>query len=82
MKLKIKYLPHLERSWLLFRDKGKHKQHAHFFTAKEAYCCRTLIDAGRYPTEKKYEIAMRRILTESEFKSLNKKPKCVRNNRP
>lgn len=80
MILTIKYLPHLERNWLLKRINGKYSQHAHFYTQKEAILCRTLIDNKRYPTNKKYWIAMKRILTEREFKNLNKKPKCVRRN--
>lgn len=52
MKLTIKHYPKLERPWLLKREHGDYDQHAHFYTEKEAKCCRRLIDQGRYPYEK------------------------------
>lgn len=73
MKLTIKHYPKLERPWLLKREHGDYDQHAHFYTEKEAKCCRRLIDQGRYPYEKKYKIAMKRLLSEEEFKALRKK---------
>ena len=73
MKLTIKKCINLERPWLLKREGGHYAQHAHFFTRKEAKCCRRLIDQQRYPYEKKYKIAMQRILDEEEFKALQKK---------
>ena len=75
MKLSIIYYPKMNRSWLLKREGGDYCQHAHFFTKKEALICRTLIDANKYPREKKYRVAMERILTKEEFKKLNKKPR-------
>lgn len=63
----------MDRPWLLKREGGKYEQHAHFFTKKEAIKCRQLIDNGRYPRNKKYKIAMQRLLTEEEFKKLDKK---------
>ncbi len=73
MKLSIKYTEHLERPWLLKREGGAYEQHAHFYTKKEAELCRHLIDIKKYPTNKKYKIAMQRLLSEEEFKKLNKK---------
>lgn len=73
MKLSIKYLPRLKRPWLLKREHGEYSQHAHFYTKKEAKCCRSLIDSNKYPVEKKYKIAMKRLLYEEEYKKLNKK---------
>lgn len=73
MKLTIKKCTNLERPWLLKRRGGDYDQHAHFFTRKEAECCRRLIDLKKYPYEKKYKIAMQRLLTEEEFKALDKK---------
>lgn len=79
MKLSIKYYPKMERAYLLKREHGEYSQHAHFYTRKEAIKCRNLIDSMTFPRDKKYVIAMKRILTESEFKALNKKPRyyCV-----
>lgn len=79
MKLSIKYYPKMERAYLLKREHGEYSQHAHFYTRKEAIKCRNLIDSMTFPRDKKYVIAMKRILTESEFKTLNKKPRyyCV-----
>lgn len=73
MKLSIYYYPKMNRAWLLKREQGSYAQHAHFYTKKEALECRKLIDCKRYPREDKYKIAMKRLLTEEEFKSLNKK---------
>lgn len=73
MKLSIIHYPKMEREWLLKREHGEYSQHAHFFTKKEAVQCRKLIDAMVYPRQKKFLIAMKRILTEEEFKMLNEK---------
>lgn len=75
MKLSIIYYPKMKRPWLLKREYGKYEQHAHFYTKKEATKCRILIDKQIYPREKKYLIAMKRILTEEEYKKLNKRPR-------
>lgn len=81
IKLSIKYLKGFERPWLLKRDRGKHKQHAHFYTKKDAVKVRNLIDCNKYPFCKEYKIAMQRILTEEEFKALNKKQRYINNNK-
>lgn len=73
MKLSIKHYPHMERCWLLKREHGDYSQHAHFYTKKEAMTCRRLIDCNRYPRDKKYRIAMQRLLTKEEYSNLNKK---------
>ena len=80
MKLSIIYLPNLHRPWLLKRERGDYSQHAHFFTKKEALCCRKLIDANKFPREEKYRIAMQRLLTDKEYKGLNKKPRFYKKN--
>lgn len=80
MKLYIVYLPNLHRPWLLRREHGEYCQHAHFFTKKEALCCRRLIDANKFPREEKYRIAMQRLLTKDEYKGLNKKPRFYKRN--
>lgn len=81
MKLSIIYYPKMERKWLLKREYGAYEQHCHFYTKKEALKCRRLIDANKYPRDKKYLIAMQRILTDDEFKSLNKKPMYININK-
>lgn len=43
-----------------------------FFTKKEAEKCRWLIDMNLYPYQRKYIIAMKRLLTDAEFKKLCK----------
>lgn len=65
----------MKRPWLLKREHGKYEQHAHFYTKKEATECRILIDKQIYPREDKYLIAMKRILTEEEYRKLNKRPR-------
>ena len=81
MKLSIIYYPKMDRPWLLKREHGEYSQHAHFYTKKEALCCRKLIDACKYPREEKYRIAMQRLLTDEEFKRLNKKERYFNQNR-
>ena len=74
MKLSIRYIPKCKnKPWLIKREYGKYSQHAHFNTKKEAKCCRHLIDTWQYPKNKKYKIAMKRILTEKEYKTLHNK---------
>ena len=74
MKLSIKFKPSCEeRPWLLKREGGEYEQHAHLKTKKDAIKIRNLIDIGKYPYCKDYKIAMQRILTEEEFKKLDKK---------
>lgn len=75
MKLSIYHYPKMERCWLLKREHGKYSQHAHFHTKKEALLCRKLITQKKYPRERKYKYAIQRILSEEEFKMLNKKQK-------
>ena len=73
MKLTIKYYPKLpKRKWMLIREGGAYEQHAHFLCKKDALNVRRLIDSNKYPYNKKYKLAMQRILTE-EFKKLRKK---------
>lgn len=80
MKLTIKYYPKLpKRKRMLIRENGAYDQHAHFLCKKDAENVRRLIDCGKYPYNKKYKIAMQRLLTEEEFKKLRKKPRyyCI-----
>lgn len=82
MKLTIKYYSKLpKRKWLLIREGGAYEQHAHFLRKKDAIKCRNLIDANKYPYNKKYKLAMKRILTEEEFKKLNKKQRYYNQNK-
>ena len=74
MKLDIKYKPTCkERPWLIVRAGGEYEQHAHMHTKKEAMLVRNIIDRWVYPYNKNLKIAVRRLLTEEEFKSLDKK---------
>lgn len=74
MKISIKYKPKCEeRPWLVVRVGGSYEQHAHLKTKTDALKVRNLIDVGKYPYCKDYKIAMQRLLTEEEFKKLDKK---------
>lgn len=74
MNLIIKFKPRCdERPWLIVREGGEYSQHAHLRTKKEALKVRNLIDRWVYPYNKNYKIAVQRLLTEEEFKSLDKK---------
>lgn len=74
MKLTIKYCPKLpKRKRILIREGGAYEHHAQFLCKKDALNVRRLIDSNKYPYNKKYKLAMKRILTEEEFKNLKKK---------
>lgn len=78
MKLIIKYKPKCEeRPWLVVRENGEYKQHAHLRTKQEALKVRNIIDRWVYPYNKNYKIAVKRLLTEEEFKSLDKKDRYI-----
>lgn len=81
MKLTILYLPKLKRPWLLKREHGDYKQHAHFFTKKDAEKVRKLIDSNKYPYCNEYQIAVKRILTKEEIKKLKKKQRYFNSNK-
>ncbi len=78
MKIIIKY-KHCceERPWLVVRENGEYKQHAHLRTKQEALKVRNIIDRWVYPYNKNYKIAVKRLLTEEEFKSLDKKDRYI-----
>lgn len=78
MKLSIKYKPKcFDRPWLIKREGGEYSQHAHLKSKKDAEKVRRLIDIGKYPYNKDFKIAMQRLLTEEEFKKLDKKSRYV-----
>lgn len=82
MRLSIKFKPRCdERPWLLVREGGDYSQHAHLKSKKDAVKVRNLIDAWRYPYCPEYKAAMKRLLTEEEFKSLDKKQRYYNSNR-
>ncbi len=82
MKLSIKYYPKLpKRKWMLIREGGSYDQHAHFLCKKDAENVRKLIDANKYPYNKKYKIPMQRILTKEEYKKLDKKCRYININK-
>lgn len=82
MKLDIKYKPTCkERPWLIVRVGGEYEQHAHMHTRKEAMLVRNIIDRWVYPYNKNLKIAVRRLLTEEEFKSLDKKQRYFNSNK-
>lgn len=74
IKLSIRKLGgRMERPWLIVREHGAYEQHAHMHTRKDAESVRRLIDCGRYPHCREYKMAMQRLLSEEEFKALDKK---------
>lgn len=78
MKIIIKYKPCCEeRPWLVVRENGEYNQHAHLRTKQEALKVRNIIDRWIYPYNKNYKIAVKRLLTEEEFKSLDKKDRYI-----
>lgn len=81
MKLEIRYIERLNRPYLIKRVGGTYEQHAHMHTKKDAETVRRLIDSHRYPYSKDYKIAMQRLLTEEEFKKLDKKQRYFNSNR-
>ena len=81
MKLSIMFFKGQERPYLLKRINGEHCQHAHFFKKEDAERCRRIIDKKEYPKNEKYKIAVKRILTEKEFKKLNKKTNYININK-
>ena len=82
MKLSIKFKPRCdERPWLLVREGGEYSQHAHLKSKKDCIKVRHLIDINKYPYNSEYKIAMKRLLTEEEFKSLDKKQRYYNSNR-
>lgn len=81
MKLSIKYKPRCdERPWLLVRVGGEYSQHAHLKSKSDCIKVRHLIDINKYPYNSEYKIAMKRLLTEEEFKSLDKKQRYFNSN--
>lgn len=82
MKLSIKFKPRCdERPWLLVRVGGEYSQHAHLKSKSDCIKVRHLIDINKYPYNKDFKIAMQRLLTEEEFKSLDKKQRYYNSNR-
>lgn len=78
MKLTIFYFPDMpDRKRLIKREGGTYDQHAHMKTKRDCIICRNLIDAGKYPRNKKYRYAVQRLLTEEEFKKLDKKDRYI-----
>ena len=74
IKLSIRKLGgKMERPWLIVREHGAYEQHAHMHTRRDAESVRRLIDCGRYPHCREYKVAMQRLLSEEEFKALDKK---------
>lgn len=74
MQLSILYKPGCgDRPWLIKREDGIYEHHAHMHTKKNALRVRQIIDAGKYPYCREYKIAVQRLLTEEEFKKLQKR---------
>lgn len=73
MLLEIREFDDFERPWLLKRKDGSYDQHAHFKKKQDAQRVKNLIEIGKYPNKKEDKYAMQRILSEEEFKALDKK---------
>lgn len=82
MRLSIKFKPRCdERPWLLVRVDGEYEQHAHLKSKSDCIKVRHLIDINKYPYNKDFKIAMKRLLNEEEFKNLDKKQRYFNSNR-
>ena len=66
------------RPWLLKREGGEYRQHAHLKTKEDAERVRDLILQGRKAPCRDYRIAMQRILTVEEYDQLDVKPRFHR----
>lgn len=74
IKLSIRRLTsRMDRLSRIVRERGFYNQHAHTHMRRDAVC--RLIDSGRYPHCKEYKTVMRWLLSEEEFKMLDKKPR-------
>lgn len=60
------------RPWLIKREGGDYRQHAHLKTKEDAERVRDLIFQGRKAPCRDYRIAMQRILTAEEYGKLDK----------
>ena len=79
MVLEILKFDNFDRPWLLKRLDGTEEQHAHFFTLKEAERVKHLIEINKYPKCKDDRVAMKRLLTDDEYKNLNCKDRYYNN---
>lgn len=66
------------RPWLIKREGGEYRQHAHLKTKEDAERVRDLILQGRKAPCRDYRIAMQRILTSEEYEQLDVKPRFHR----
>ena len=66
------------RPWLIKREGGECRQHAHLKTKEDAERVRDLILQGRKAPCRDYRIAMQRILTTEEYDQLDVKPRFHR----
>lgn len=81
MVLEIRYLKNLERPWLIKRVDGEYSQHSHMRKKKDVEEVKHLIEIKKYPSNKDQRIAMQRLLTDDEFRNLNKKQKYININK-
>ncbi|MDU5377328.1 hypothetical protein [Peptoniphilus lacydonensis] len=82
MNLIIKFKPCCdERPWLIIREGGEYSQHAYLKSKSDCIKVRHLIDINKYPYNKDFKIAMKRLLTEEEFKNLEKHQRYYNSNR-
>lgn len=81
MVLTLKFFEDFRLPWLLKREDGEYGQHCHFKTKKDAEATKRRIEANRYPLNKTQKNAMLRILSEEEFKQLNKRDRYFNPNK-
>lgn len=80
MNIQIRYIEGYERPWLIKRVNGKYEQHAHMRCHRDAVKVRNCINNKRYCKDKDIFNALRRLLTDKEFRELNRKEKYYKNN--
>lgn len=81
MVLTLEFFGNFELPWLLKRKDGKYDQHFHFKKKKEAVATKKKIEANKYPSNQVQKEAMLRLLSEEEFKNLNKKDRYFNPNK-
>ena len=80
IELSIEVYDNFKKPYLLKRINGTYKQHCHFENEQDALDCIHIIHNGLSPKDKKQVKQIKRLLTDEEFKKLNKKQKYYNQN--
>ena len=80
IELDIEVYDNFTKPYLLKRVDGTYEQHCHFENKQDALDCIHIIQNGLSPKNKKQAKQLKRLLTDEEFKRLNKKEKYYNQN--